>query len=79
MEYKSIVINTRSTIWTNKESGEELLVDADDLSQEIDNQLNKMVKMGYKLETITPINSGNISNASGYLHTGSIILIFSKM
>ena len=78
MEYKTIVINSRSTIWTNKESGEELLVDADDLAQEIDNQLNKMAKLGYKLESVTPIDSGNITNANGYLHTGSIVLIFSK-
>jgi hypothetical protein len=76
--YKTIVINTRSTDWTNKESGEEMIVDAEDLAQEMDKQINQMAGEGFELVQITPLNSGNIANANGYLHTSSMVLTFKK-
>ena len=74
--YKSITINTRSSFWTNKEGQEELLVDAEDLNQEMDNVINKMTNDGYELKQITPINSGNMNNGTGYFGTTSLILTF---
>lgn len=76
--YKTLVLHTRSTYWTAKESGEELLVDADDLSEDMENKMNEMSKKNYELVSITPVNSGNFSNGNGYLHTESIILTFKK-
>ncbi len=74
--YKTIVINTRSSYWTNKESGEELIVDAEELSKEMETQINKMSQKGFVLVSSIPVNSGNISNGNGYFHTSSVVLTF---
>lgn len=76
--YKTIVIHARSTYWTAKESPEEMLVDADDLAKEMDQQIAVMEKEGFGLFTVTPINSGNIASGSGYFHTESLLLTFKK-
>lgn len=76
--YKSISIHTRSTYWTNKESAEEYLVDSDDLSHEIDKVCNEMEENGYDIVSITPINSGTISNGNGYYQTESVIITGKK-
>lgn len=76
--YKTIVIDTRSSVWTDKQSDEELIVDAEDLSKEMENQINKLEKKDFKLTNITPITSGNISGGNGYYHTTSLILTFYK-
>lgn len=76
--YKSVSIHTRSTYWTNKESAEEYLVDSDDLSHEIDNVCNDFDAKGYEVISITPINSGTISNGNGYYQTESVIITGKK-
>lgn len=77
--YKVISIHTRSTYWTNKESQEELIVDSDDLAQEIKKVSNNLYKEGYEVITITPINSGSLSNGNGYYQTESIIITAKKI
>lgn len=76
--FKSISIHTRSTYWTNKESGEEYLVDSDDLSQEIDKVCTDLDNDGFDIISITPINSGTISNGNGYYQTESVIITGKK-
>lgn len=77
--YKTVVIHTRSTYWSNPESNDESVVDADDLAQEIAQHSNKLWKEGYRVVQITPISSGNFENGSGYFHTESVILTAEKM
>lgn len=76
--FKSISIHTRSTYWTNKESSEELLVDSDDLAHEIEKVCNELYEIGYDIISITPINSGTISNGNGYYQTESVIVTARK-
>jgi hypothetical protein len=76
--YKSVSIHTRSTYWTNKESGEEYLVDSDDLAHEIDKVCTDFETMGFEVILITPINSGTISNGNGYYQTESVIITGKK-
>jgi hypothetical protein len=76
--YKSISIHTRSSYWTNKESSEELLVDSNDLAQEIEKICNNLGKEGFDVISITPINSGTISNGNGYYQTESVIITAKK-
>jgi hypothetical protein len=76
--YKTIVIHSRSTYWTNPEFGEELEVDSDDLAKEVQNKCNDLIIDGYEIHSILPISSGNIVNGSGYYHTGSVIIIANK-
>jgi hypothetical protein len=76
--YKSIPIHTRSTYWTNKELSEEYLVDSDDLAHKIEDTVNQLEKEGYELVSITPINSGTISNGNGYYQTESVIITVKK-
>ncbi len=77
--YKSIVIHTRSTYWTHKETNEEYsVVDSDDLSKEIEIQCNKLHSEGYSVLSINPISSGSFANGNGYVHTESIIITAKK-
>jgi hypothetical protein len=77
--YKSVTIHSRSTYWTNKESNEELIVDADDLTKEIQKVSNDLYKSGYEVIAITPISSGSISNGNGYYQTASVIVTAKKI
>ena len=73
--YKSIVIHTRSTYWTHKETNEEYsVVDSDDLAKEIEIQCNKLDVDGYDVISINPITSGSLTNGNGYLHTESVVI-----
>lgn len=77
--YKSIVIHTRSTYWTHKETNEEYsVVDSDDLAKEIEIQCNKLDIEGYKIISINPITSGSLYNGNGYLNTESVIITAKK-
>ena len=76
--YKTIVIHSRSTYWTNPEFSEEMEVDSDDLAKELENKCNEIIVDGYDIITILPISSGNIVNGTGYYHTESIIVIGRK-
>ncbi|HEX3008815.1 MAG TPA: hypothetical protein VHO90_14500 [Bacteroidales bacterium] len=76
--FKSISIHSRSTYWTNKESSEEMLVDSDDLSREIEKVSNNLYKEGYDIVAITPITSGTFSNGNGYFQTESVIITAKK-
>jgi len=79
MMYKSVSIHTRSTYWTNKEAGEELIVDSDDLAQEIEKVSNELYATGYEVLSILSINSGTTSNGNGYYQTESIIITGKKI
>lgn len=72
--YKTISIHSRSTYWTNHESNEELIVDSNDLSQEIEKVSNQLYSEGYEIMSILPINSGSVTHGSGYYQTESVIL-----
>jgi hypothetical protein len=76
--YKSIVIHSRSTYWTNPELSDEMEVDSDDLSTELQNQCNKMLEDGFDIFSVLPISSGNVVNGNGYYHTESIIITARK-
>jgi hypothetical protein len=76
--YKTLVIHSRSTYWTNPELSEEMEVDSDDLAKELQDKCNEIVKSGGEIVTLLPISSGNIVNGSGYYHTESIIIIYKK-
>jgi hypothetical protein len=76
--YKSIVIHSRSTYWTNPELSEEMEVDSDDLAKELENKCNELVKAGFDIFSILPISSGNVVNGNGYYHTASIIITARK-
>jgi len=77
--YKSIVVHTRSTYWTHKDTNEEYsVVDSDDLAQEIEIQCNSLAKEGYEIFSINPITSGSLANGSGYINTESVIITARK-
>jgi hypothetical protein len=77
--YKSIVIHTRSTYWTHKETYDEYsVVDSDDLAKEIELQCNKLHEMGFEVISINPITSGSFTNGNGYAHTESVIITARK-
>jgi hypothetical protein len=76
--YKTHVIHSRSTYWTNPELSEEMEVDSDDLATELQNRCNEFVDKGWDIITILPISSGNVVNGNGYYHTESIIIILHK-
>jgi hypothetical protein len=76
--YKVVSIHTRSTYWSNKESSEELIVDSDELSHEIEVVTNNYYKEGYEVFSIVPINSGSMANGNGYYQTESVIVTFVK-
>jgi hypothetical protein len=76
--YKVVSIHTRSTYWSNKESGEELIVDSDDLAHEIEVVANNHYIEGYDVLSIVPINSGSMANGNGYYQTESIVVTFIK-
>ena len=77
--YKTISIHSRSTYWTTHESNEELTVDSDDLSQEIEKVANQLFADGYEIISVLPVNSGSISHGSGYYQTESVILVAKKI
>ena len=77
--YKTISIHSRSTYWTTHESNEELIVDSDDLSQEIEKVSNQLYTDGFEIVSILPINSGSISHGSGYYQTESVIILAKKI
>ena len=72
--YKTIVINTRSTYWTNPEFGEELMVDSEDLGKELQHKCTEIENEGFTIISILPIVSGNVSNGNGYYQTHSVII-----
>jgi hypothetical protein len=72
--YKSIAVHTRSTYWSNREMGEEMVVDADELAHEVTTLCNKLDKEGYDIISIIPISSGNVANGSGYYQTESVLV-----
>jgi hypothetical protein len=76
--YKTIVIHSRSTYWTNPEFSEEMEVDSDDLAKEMEVKCNELITDGYQIISIMPISSGNVVNGSGYYHTESIIVTVKK-
>ncbi len=76
--FKTIVIHSRSTYWTNPELSEEMEVDSDDLAKEIEEKCNELISKGFDIFSILPISSGNIVNGNGYYHTESIIIIAKK-
>jgi len=76
--YKSVVIHSRSTYWTNPELSEEMEVDSDDLAKDLENQCNDLIKQGFTIFSILPISSGNVVNGNGYYHTESIIITARK-
>ena len=77
--YKTVTIHTRSTYWTNRDSNDEMLVDTDDLSEEIQTACNNLYKEGFEVTQITPISSGNIENGTGYFQTESVIITAKKV
>ena len=76
--YKTIVIHSRSTYWTNPEFSEEMEVDSDDLAKEMENKCNELITDGFDIISILPISSGNVVNGNGYYHTESIIITVKK-
>lgn len=76
--YKTIVIHSRSTYWTNPELSEEMEVDSDDLAKELEVKCNEILASGFQIVSILPISSGNVVNGNGYYHTESIIIISKK-
>jgi hypothetical protein len=76
--FKTKVIHSRSTYWTNPELSEEMEVDSDDLAKELQNQCNEFIEKGFEIFNILPISSGNVVNGNGYYHTESMIIIARK-
>jgi hypothetical protein len=76
--YKTVVIHSRSTYWTNSGLSEEMEVDSDDLATELENQCNNLAKEGWEIFSIMPISSGNVVSGTGYYHTESIIITVRK-
>ncbi len=74
MSFHSFAIHTRSSYWTSYEHRDEIIVDSEDLALEIEQQLNELEKKGYKIISVTPINSGNIVTGTGTHYTESIII-----
>lgn len=77
--YKTVTIHTRSTYWTNRDSNDEMLVDTDDLSEEIQTACNNLYQEGFEVVQITPITSGNMENGTGYFQTESVIITGKKI
>ena len=77
--YKTISVHSRSTYWATHESNEELIVDSDDLSQELEKVSNQLYADGYEIISVLPINSGSVSHGSGYYQTESIIILAKKI
>jgi len=77
--YKTVTLHTRSTYWSNRDSNDEMLVDTDDLSEEIETACNNLYTSGYEVKHITPISSGNIENGTGYFQTESVIILAKKI
>lgn len=75
---KTITIHSRSSYWTSRDYNEEVIVDSEDLAIEIQNQCNKLVKEGFNIVSIIPINSGNINHGSGVYFTESVIITATK-
>jgi hypothetical protein len=76
--YKTVLLQSRSTYWTNRESNEELIVDSVDLAQEMERVCNELDRDGFEVVEVTPVTSGSISNGSGYFQTASVIVIAKK-
>jgi len=76
--YKTIMIRSRSSYWTNKELHEELEVDTIDLACEIEQKCNDLEADGWSIHSIVPVTSGNISNGNGYFYTESVIVTAHK-
>jgi len=76
--FKTIVIHSRSTYWTNPELSEEMAVDSDDLAKELQNRCNQLEEEGWEVYNILPVVSGNMVNGSGYYHTESLIISAKK-
>jgi hypothetical protein len=76
--YKTLVIHSRSTYWTNLEMSEEMEVDSDDLAKELEKKSTELINDGFEIVSVLPISSGNIVNGNGYYHTESIILLVRK-
>ncbi len=75
---KTVTIHSRSSYWTSREHSEEVVVDADDLAIEIENQCNKLEKEGFIILNIFPVNSGNLVASSGSYYTESVIITAAK-
>ena len=76
--YKSVVIHSRSTYWTNPDLGDVVEVDSDDLAKELANKCNELLEDGFEIFSVLPISSGNLVSGSGYYHTESIIITSRK-
>ena len=76
--YKSVVIHSRSTYWTNPELSDVVEVDSDDLAKELEKKCNELIVDGYDIFSVLPISSGNLVSGSGYYHTESIIITARK-
>ena len=76
--YKTISIHSRSTYWADKASSAEMSVDSDELAKEIQSQTNQLYDDGYEVVSVIPVNSGNLSNGTGYLQTESVIVFAKK-
>lgn len=76
--YKTVTVHTRSGFWTDKDAHDEMHVDSDDLSKELEQQCNKLDVEGYEIISILPITSGNTSGGTGYFYTESIIITAKK-
>ncbi len=76
--FKTISIHSRSTYWSTHESNEELIVDSNDLSQEIEKVCNQLDVDGFEIVSILPVNSGSVTHGSGYYQTESVIIIAKK-
>ncbi len=77
-KYKSVAIHTRSEFWTDKDRGEEFVVDSNDLAKEIDIVCNKFDEEGYEIISIMPVDSGNFTNGTGYSYTESVVVTGKK-
>jgi hypothetical protein len=75
---KTITVHSRSSYWTSREHRDEVEVDADDLSIEIEKRCNALEAEGYMVMKITPVNSGNLVSGSGAYYTESVLIIAEK-
>jgi hypothetical protein len=77
--YKTVLLQSRSTYWTNRESQEELIVDSVDLTQEIERVCNELADDGFEVVQLTPVTSCSMSNGNGYFQTASMIILAKKI
>jgi hypothetical protein len=75
---KTITVHSRSSYWTSREHRDEVEVDADDLSIEIEKRCNELEGQGYNIMRITPVNSGNLVSGSGSYYTESVLIVAEK-